>query len=75
MLFRHIRNIDLMILYNMVAGMLSYFNDLCILLPLLAEDSPTGLHFFLIRSQMVMHSGGYAFDLEKQISTFLRDFG
>lgn len=64
-----------MILYNMVAGMLSYFNGLCISLPLLAEDSPTGLYFFLIRSQMTMHSGGYTFDLEKQISMFLRDFG
>lgn len=64
-----------MTLYNMVAGPLSYFNDLCILSYLLAEDSSTGLHTFLIRSQMAMHCGGYAFDLEMQTNMFLRDFG
>lgn len=58
----------------MLVGPLSYFNDLCILLSLLAEDSPAGLHTFLIRNQRAVHCGGYAFDLEKQVNMFLRDF-
>lgn len=71
----HIRSIYLMTLDNSVADTLILLQRLCILLPLMAKDSPTDLHTFLTRSQKAMHSGGSAFDLEKQINIFLRNSG
>lgn len=64
-----------MTLDNSVADTLILLQRLCILLPLMAKDSPADLHTFLTRSQKAMHSDGSAFDLEKQINIFLRNSG